>query len=261
MGGGLLQVVAYGENDIYLTGNPKITFFKTMYRRHTNYGKENIENVYSGQLDYGRNLNILIQRNGDLLGRILLELETSALLPYNHNLYTIIDYVEIQIGGLRIDRQYGEWMFIWAQLNNSVEQYMAIDSMIYSQYNSNAGKYKYYAPLSFWFCNNPGLYLPIIALTNNEVRLIIKFINMPSGTTNIMTRLRILSDYYFLDTDEKRRFGQNSHEYLIEQIQCTNGQTVETGQNIFDLNFKNPVKYLVFFVDLKQNEYNIINTN
>jgi hypothetical protein len=260
MGGGLLQLTAYGEMDVFLTGNPQFTFFKSVYRRHTNFAIETIENVYSSKLDYGATLNILIQRQGDLLNGILLEMETNQDLPYSHNFYTFIDYCYVEIGGVIIDQQYGEWMFIWSQLNNRIDQYALVDSMIYADDTTNKGVRRYYAPLTFWFCNNPGLALPLVALTNHEVRLVIKLKELPSGQTMQFLSFRVLCDYIFLDTDEKRRFSQNAHEYLIEQVQQHSDYSVSSGYNRFELEFKHPVKYLTFFLDLKDENYKPIDT-
>jgi len=261
MVGGLLQLVAYGEMDLYLTGNPQFTFFKSAYRRHTNFSIETIENVYSSVFGYGSTLNVLIQRQGDLLQNILLELETIGDLPYNHNLYTFIDYVNIEIGGIAIDKLYGEWMYIWSQLNNRIDQYAVLDSMIYGDDSANENIQRYYAPLPFWFCINPGLALPLVSLSNHEVRLIIKFKDLPSGQSTQLINFKVLCDYVFLDTDERRRFSQNAHEYLIEQTQQLHEYNTIEGNNRFDLNFKHPVKYMVFFVDLKDQTYKPIDTS
>lgn len=261
MVGGLLQLVAYGEMDLYLTGNPQFTFFKSAYRRHTNYAIETIENVYSSVFGYGATVNVLIQRQGDLLHNILLELETIGDLPYNHNLYTFIEYVNFEIGGIVIDKLYGEWMYIWAQLNNRIDQYAVLDSMIYGDDSANKNIQRYYAPLPFWFGINPGLALPLISLSNHEVRLIIKFKDLPNGQTTELINFKVLCDYVFLDTDERRRYSQNAHEYLIEQTQQMNEYNTIEGNNRFDLNFKHPVKYMVFFIDLKDQIYKPIDTS
>jgi hypothetical protein len=261
MPGGILVLVAYGENDLYLSGNPQITFFKSTYKRHTNFAIENIDNIHHGVLNYGTRIHTRIDRKGDLLGRIILELTTSECLPYHHNIFTIIEYVEIKIGGNVIDRQYGDWMFIDAQLNHTVEKYMEIDAMIHSDDTTFGSTKKFYAPLSFWFCKNSGLYLPLIALHNSEVELIIKFKDMPSGTPNVMTRLNVMCDYVFLDTDELRRFATIEQEYLIEQLQIITPSNLNVGTNEVPLeHLKHPIKYLVFFGDFKENQWDKINT-
>jgi len=261
MPGGLLVLVAYGQNDLFLTGNPQITFFKSTYKRHSNFAIENIDNVYRGSLLNGSRIVSRIERKGDLLGRIILEFTASDVLPYTHNIYTFIEYVEIKIGGNVIDRQYGDWMFIDGQLNNLVEKYMELDAMIYSDDTSIGDIKKYYAPLTFWFCKNPGLYLPMIALGNSEVELVIKLKDMPNGINNVLTGLTIMCDYVFLDTDELRRFVSTSQEYLIEQLQFLEPHGLILGDNRVDMaTFKHPIKYLVFFGDFRANQWNTLNT-
>jgi hypothetical protein len=128
MGGGLMQLVAYGAQDVYLTGNPQITFWKVTYRRHSNFAMESIEQTFNGQADFGRRVNCTISRNGDLAYRTYLQV---TLPEINQNLnssgtvyarwldfpgHQLIEQVEVEIGGQRIDKHYGDWMQIWCQL-------------------------------------------------------------------------------------------------------------------------------------------------
>ena len=79
MGGGLMQLVAYGAQDIYLSGNPQITFFKVVYRRHTNFSMESIEQTFNGKPDFDKKVTCTISRNGDLISRLYLQVELEAL--------------------------------------------------------------------------------------------------------------------------------------------------------------------------------------
>ena len=117
MGGGLVQLVAYGAQDIYLTSNPQITFFKVVYRRHTNFAMESIEQTFNGTVDFGKRVTATISRNGDLIKDMWLEvtLGTSSNLTYGAG-NVLVKQVELEIGGQLIDRQYGEWMNIWSEL-------------------------------------------------------------------------------------------------------------------------------------------------
>ena len=135
MGGGLMQLVAYGAQDIYLTGKPQITFFKAVYRRYTNFAIESIQQDVQASPLFGSQVVINIARNGDLLKRIWIEYSpfdilaglnnTQQLLGYQGytvaaNLgHAIIDYIDIQIGGQLIDRHYGKWLTIWNYLSES----------------------------------------------------------------------------------------------------------------------------------------------
>ena len=105
MGGGLLQLVAYGAQDVYLTGNPQITFFKVVYRRHTNFSIESIQQTFNGNVNPNSRVTCQISRNGDLVHKLYIAFGDVA---DNVNSSKYIDKVEIEIGGQMIDRQYGE---------------------------------------------------------------------------------------------------------------------------------------------------------
>ena len=249
MGGGLLQLVAYGAQDVYLTGNPQITFFKVVYRRHTNFSMESIEQTFNGTADFSRRVTCQISRNGDLIHRMYLQTTFGAMTGLDS--YTglkMIKSVELEIGGQRIDKQYGDWMYIWNELSLPSGKTTGYDTMVGSSAFTTAGKILY-TPLEFWFCRNPGLALPLIALQYHEVKVNLEFNTEASlgagaftmGTTSLWV------DYIFLDTDERRRFAQLSHEYLIEQLQFTGEETVTGGSNNkVKLNFNHPVKELVW---------------
>ena len=140
MGGGLMQLVAYGAQDVYLTGNPQITFWKVTYRRHTNFAVESIEQTFNGQADFGRRVTCTISRNGDLAYRTYLQVTLPEINQQMANANAqgddqgvfarwldypgeqLVAQVEVEIGGQRIDRQYGDWMHIWNQLYLTAEQ-------------------------------------------------------------------------------------------------------------------------------------------
>ena len=257
MGGGLMQLVAYGAQDIYLTGNPQITFFKVVYRRHTNFAMESIEQVFSGNVNLGKKTSCTIARNGDLLGRMYLEadvkqLDTSTALSARVG-HKIIDYVEVEIGGQCIDKHYGEWLDLWSQLTCCKDGFQKLDRLVNGSLVKNGAIKKLYIPLQFWFNRNPGLALPLIALQYHEVKLNVVLANKEevgfSGSEKI-TEICLYCDYIFLDTDERRRFAQVSHEYLIEQVQTTGTCSFPKGKSKvnIDLGFNHPVKELVWVV-------------
>jgi hypothetical protein len=242
MGGGLMQLVAYGAQDIYLTGNPQITFFKVVYRRHTNFAVEAIEQTFNGSSDLGRKFTCTIARNGDLLHRVYLQASITATNPELEYLgFQLIDYVEVEIGGQVIDKQYGEWMAVWCDLTHSYDQSLMLDSMV------SISNETLYIPLQFWFCRNAGLALPLIALQYHEVKLNVQMKSSVSGVSAIES-CSVWCDYVFLDTDERRRFAQVSHEYLIEQVQFSNELSVSTSGTQQELRFNHPVKELVWLV-------------
>ena len=316
MGGGLMQLVAYGAQDVYLTGNPQITFWKVSYRRHTNFAMESIEQTFNGQADFGRRVTCTISRNGDLCYRTYLQVTLPEINQQmvntsgvNDGVYArwldfpgeqLISQVEVEIGGQRIDRQYGDWMHIWNQLTLTGEQQRGYYKMVGNttqltfitdpSFNdvdgpceSNAPRQvcaprnalpetTLYVPFQFWYCRNPGLALPLIALQYHEVKINLDIrpideclwavgsLNCSSGSAKVTTAYNqslvaasLYVDYVFLDTDERRRMAQNPHEYLIEQLQFTGDESVGSSSNKIKLNFNHPVKELVWVVQPDEN--------
>jgi len=259
MGGGLMQLVAYGAQDIYLTGNPQITFFKVVYRRHTNFSMESIEQTINGTVGASKRVTSTVSRNGDLLGRMYIEHQIVATATANDDNYgtQMIDNVELEIGGQQIDKQYGHWMEANLELTepNPTGNTHTMEAAA-AEATTNATKIQKLAaaggvdgaaleydnliwvPLQFYFCRNPGCYIPLIALQYHEVKLNITFSSVYDGTGTAS----LWADYVYLDTDERRRFAQVSHEYLIEQVQHQDFTTSTS----FDLNFNHPVKELVW---------------
>mgnify|MGYP002343975429 CR=1 FL=1 len=243
MGGGLMQLVAYGAQDIYLTGNPQITFFKVVYRRHTNFSMETIEQTISGaSTTAGGSGTVTISRNGDLVSSVYV---TSSSTGISHG-SAIVSEVELEIGGQRIDRHYEEWNDIWNELSTPASKAIGLKSMICDVGQTGgaadrAGVTMAQIPLNFWFCRNPGLALPLIALQYHEVKLKFTWGSTSAVGTQAAT-CKVMCDYIYLDTDERRRFAQVSHEYLIEQIQKQSAD----GSGSFKLNFNHPVKELIW---------------
>ena len=260
-----MQLVAYGAQDIYLTGNPQITFFKVVYRRHTNFSMEAIEQTWNGSAEGGgggvaNRCTATISRNGDLVHRMYLQIDNSRPITTNQPANPgacMIENVELEIGGQSIDKHSGLWMETWAELTEpnptgqllssttttvggTLFQKMSLMGGVTSE--ASAVISSYFIPLQFWFCRNPGLALPLIALQYHEVKVILDHrLETFMGTSSDGVTNRLFCDYIYLDTDERRRFAQVSHEYLIEQVQQ---DTVTAG--IGDLNFNHPVKELIW---------------
>ena len=277
MGGGLLQLVAYGAQDVYLTGNPQITFFKVVYRRHTNFAIEAIQQTFNGNPGYGNTVNCQISRNGDLINRMYLQVDVPAIANSGTDTYVnylglrLLKSVVIEIGGQQIDKHYSDWMYIWNELSLPIGKRHAYDKMVGADSaETSLAATTLYVPLEFWFCRNVGLALPLIALQYHEVKVKIEFeqksncIVSSSGgggggagtapTASNFAELKDISlwvDYIFLDTDERRRFAQLSHEYLIEQLQFTGTETLGTGSTRVKLNFNHPCKELVWVAKAK----------
>jgi len=298
MGGGLLQLVSYGAQDIYISGNPQITFWKVLFKRHTNFAMESIEVTFNGQADFNKRVTAIINRNADLMFRTYIQVVLPAVQLDAANNSTVtrfrwlnyighrmIKTVELEIGGQRIDRQYGDWLQIWTQLSQDLGTVRALDEMVGNTHdlvlmkdrkgyaldvscagaeltNSCAPRAgtpakTLYIPLQFWFCRNPGLAIPLIALQYHEVRINVEFEQWTNccylegtSTTAIqsLTAASLYIDYIYLDTEERRRFAQQTHEYLIEQLQFTGAESITSSSNKIQLNFNHPVKELVWVV-------------
>jgi hypothetical protein len=298
MAGGLMQLVAYGAQDIYLTGNPQITFFKVVYRRHTNFSVEAIEQTFNGTADFGKKVTCTISRNGDLIHRMYLQATLPAVnCPGTSECFRWVNYVghaliksvEIEIGGQRIDKHYGDWLNIWNELTVKPGHRTGYDNMVGNTAHLTGGgkagteATTLYIPLQFWFCRNPGLALPLIALQYHEVKINLEFRQksqcfVSAGTDSISCGATIGSgtsqycvgslefaslfvDYIYLDTDERRRFAQVSHEYLIEQLQFTGDESVTSSNVKIKLNFNHPCKEIIWVcqrdsvVDTNRNQW------
>ena len=263
MGGGLLQLVAYGAQDVYLTGNPQITFFKVVYRRHTNFAIEAIQQTFNGNAGYGNTVTCQISRNGDLINRMYLQVDvpkrkstaTNDGSTYQNYLgLRLIKSVVIEIGGQQIDKHYSDWLYIWNELSLPMGKRYAYDTMVGADkdiLNWSTLSTTLYIPFEFWFCRNVGLALPLIALQYHEVKVKIDFETKENCVSHIadfddIKNISLWADYIFLDTDERRRFAQLSHEYLIEQLQFTGSETLVAGTNRIKLNFNHPCKELIW---------------
>jgi len=297
MGGGLMQLVAYGAQDIYLTGQPQITFFKSVYRRHTNFAVESIQQTINGSVVPGARVSVTVSRNGDLLKNLWIEYNPSTVIVTTSDCWLGCDFshallqqLELEIGGQLIDRQYGLWLTVWRELtecnptgiqaplglgiggqepsseNDVVYLPTRYQQMSYTHkgnksynnfgtggYGTASAPQRAYIPMAFWFCKNPGLAIPLIALQYHEVKFNIQFalanqFVLPDTTapTVDLTSITVYADYIYLDTTERRQFAQNAHEYLIDQLQYQQESGVTTSSETIRLNFNHPVKELIW---------------
>jgi hypothetical protein len=293
-----MQLVSYGAQDVYISGNPQITFWKILYKRHTNFAVESIEVTFNGQADFNKRVTAIINRNADLmyktyvqvvLPQVALSNNSSGFRWVNYIGHRLIKQVEIEIGGQRIDRQYGDWMQIWTQLATDAGSIRALEDMVGNSHDLVLMKRgtgieldgtcasseltvscaprrgtpakTLYIPLQFWFCRNPGVAIPLIALQYHEVRINVDFetwqncqyaesgysVPAPQNAQSLAAA-SLYVDYVYLDTEERRRFAQQSHEYLIEQVQYTGAESITSSSNKIQLNFNHPVKELFWVV-------------
>ena len=254
MAGGLMQLVAYGAQDVYLTGNPKVTFFQAVYKRHTNFAMENIEQTVNGTASDSGRVSVTIARNGDLVSDMYVELKAKSTIiktagDVDDDCWAAeraIKDVELSIGGQRIDKHYQRWWRLYSELYLDESKKATWGKMTSPAVNGG----QMFLPLIFFFNRNPGLALPLIALQYHEVRLDFDLSSEFSSYTDDST-FKVYANYIYLDTEERRRFAQKGHEYLIEQVQHTGtdalaaaGQTKQ-----IRLSYNHPVKELVFCAD------------
>ena len=249
MAGGLMQLVAYGAQDVYLTGNPKVTFFQAVYKRHTNFAMENIEQVVNGSPGDSGRLSVTIARNGDLIGNMYMEMEpVSTLSRVNATCWCAeraIQDIELTIGGQRIDKHYQRWWRLYAELYLDDAKKAEWGKLTSVEGSGASRSAKVILPLIFFFNRNPGLYLPLIALQYHEVRLDIDLSAEFSTYIDASKSVKVWGNYVYLDTEERRRFAQKGHEYLIEQVQHTGADSVSSATTkTVRLSYNHPVKAL-----------------
>ena len=249
MAGGLMQLVAYGAQDVYLTGNPEVTFFQAKYKRHTNFAMENIEQTVNGTAANSGRVSVTVARNGDLVGDMYIELKSltsntatsESVDDCNWVAERAINNVELSIGGQRIDKHYQKWWRMYSELYLDESKKATWGKMTTAGATNTV-----YLPLIFFFNRNPGLYLPLIALQYHEVRIDIDLASDFSTYLDTQT-FKVWANYVYLDTEERRRFAQKGHEYLIEQVQHTGTDTVTSaGTKQVRLSYNHPVKELVW---------------
>jgi hypothetical protein len=300
MGGGLLQLVAYGAQDAYLSGNPQITFWKGLFKRHTNFAMEPFRVNFTGQAAWGTKHSAVLGRHADLLYSTYLEVVLPAGVFNNDQGrlgYNLIKYVELNVGGQQIDRLYGEWLYLWDALTSDLTTSKKLWNMVGLGPNTGSATQGFtdgtaaisstatfsttiaattnitdpnatctsgkvalpnvvYIPLTFFYTRNPGAALPLISLQYHEVKIDLQWNDAQfiagayqnAATLKNPVQAAIYVDYIYLDTEERRRMAQESHEYLIEQTQYNEDKGISSYSNRIDLTFNHPVKELVWVV-------------
>jgi hypothetical protein len=293
MPGGLIQLVAIGAQDVVLTGEPEITFFSALYRPYVNFAIESIAQTFSGTPDFGNRVTFDLSRSGDLITNVLLEVVLPQVSVQGQNPTfqwspkignTLIRDVSIEIGGSTIDKQFGLFYNVWNELTLPEEKREGYNTMVGQQnlrYNQTdpsdivvftdgpqtplavQPELLLQVPLFFWFCNNSGLALPIIALQFHNIRFQFSFrsfnelhrltgtnVTFVGGTPSIQSA-QVWVDYIYLDNKERKNFAKAPHEYLITQLQEL-VEGVSQSQSNVRLNFNHPTKELIWVVQEDQ---------
>jgi len=292
MGGGLIQLSAYGSQDVYLTGNPQITFFKSVYYRHTNFSMESVEVGFNGDPDFGQTVTCTIPKNGDLVHQIYLEVTLPQLDQNNTDGsgnaatyvswvnsigHALIKNVEVQIGNEVVDKHYGEWLDIYSNLTVPESKRLAFNNMIGRFAGPAVGPHyaeserTFFIPLQFWFCRNIANAVPIVALQHQDIKLKFVFrqlreliksdkeitsITSSSATASLSATLYV--NYIYLDNKERRKFVKGDHEYLIEQLQYDGEESISLNASNFSasLSYSHPIKEIIWTIT-KESNYNI----
>jgi len=278
--GTIIQLVSYDSQDVPLTGNPEMTHFKSIYKQSTNFAIETIEELFINKPELSktstytntgtRRVSCSLSKKGDLIKDVILELDISRpVLQHTTILSDIfvkrpglafIESVELEIGGVIIDRLYGEWIDIYYQLSKSTDEYAKLSRLVDGSLvnNCNEDVVKLYIPIPFFFTKNIGLALPAVALEYNNIVIHVTFKNDLSiikvnHYTDIVSKptilnAKLLCDYIFLDIKEKRAFYTKPYEYIIEQIQFSGNNTYVSNVPVANINlvFHHPCKEIVW---------------
>lgn len=263
MAGALMQLVAYGAQDVYLTADPTITFWKAVYRRHTNFAMESMSQTLNGTANFNNRVTCRISRNGDLLHRCYVKATLPALPAsdewVNRVGFRLLRSVELRVGGQMIDRHYNTWMQVWSELTHTNDEKALLDKLVGPKgidglNHDTTDITTVNVPLLFSFCRNPGLALPLIALQYHEIELWIDFATQAecqqtgATSTGSLSSVELWADYIFLDTEERKEFAQKPHEYLIEVTQNQEAAVSANVNNSVRLTFNHPTKFLSWVV-------------
>lgn len=258
---GIFQLQARGEQDQYLTGNPDVSFFKSVYRKHTNFSIQTEELYFKNAIRWGQNTECLIPRKGDLISRMYLHIKLPILSDDRSNSsarwvtnvgHALIKSIEIDIGGQRIDIQTGENLYVYNQLSTDGGKRNGVDYMIGNEVDPYQEK-QIFIPLDFWFNRADNAALPIIALDMQEINIKVQlreFEDVTIGTTNYvpLEHISLITDYILLDIDERKRFQSGVKTYLIQQTQMNIENKTQKLINSVDLLLKNNVKEIIWMV-------------
>lgn len=279
MAGGMLQLVAYGVQDVHLYGVPEFTLWKAAYKRITHFAIESKEVIFGGNVGFGKSVVADIPRDGDLLTKVKIRVVVPAVTPTSGKNFRWLNFLghvmvknfSLEIGGNEIDKQYGEWLHIWSELSGGTmgEHITRADlsgnvPKLVQPSTSSKPELELYIDLPFFFTRNPGLALPLIALQYYDTKIKIEFRDKnlcywsENGTESNVDDFNasLYCDYIYLDTDEKRKFALKAHEYLIEQVQFSNDESIiSSSGNSIKLPFSHPVKYLAWVIQ-KDNHVN-----
>ena len=226
MSGGIVQLVATGIQDVNLTGNPEISFFRSAYKRHTHFAMNVSEQIIQGTPSAGTISTIKFERKGDLLSYVYLTRRDATNISQATDWGSLIDRVDLLIGGQIIDTQD-------VYFSNTISPlYM---SSTYSTRFNPTGSTTFF-PLQFFFCKDFQSALPLVALQFHEVEIRITWKAAPTGS------IRAWANFIYLDKEEREFFATKSHDMIMYQVQ----RVLFAGNYMQEPVFNHPVKFIAF---------------
>jgi hypothetical protein len=234
MSGGIAQLVAVGAQDAHLVGNPEVSFFRSTYRRHTNFAQTTERQVIQGNVSNNGMSTVRFERKGDMLGYVYFAIQDSAVSPPTSkslSFGTLIDKVELLIGGQVIDEQSHEFTANVAVDTMAQNHSKSFDGGLYT----GGSTANYFYPLRFFFCENYQSALPLVALQYHDVELRITW---SSAAANY--KWDCYANFIFLDSEERSDMANKPVNMLIQQVQTA----LASQSKVQELNFNHPVKYL-----------------
>jgi hypothetical protein len=275
--GGSLQLAAKGIQDSYLTKNPTLNHFKSVYKQHVPFATEQQSLFFAGDINFGKRITCTIPRTGDLLSNIYLNVKLPSLVKTSGTFAgwtnsignALIDYAEIEIGGRIVDKQYGIFMEIMDELIDT-----KIENILLGKYDTNLvlgdtaiSQTEYFAPLRFWFHDDLSKAIPLISLQNHEIKIHIKLrpfdelIHYDGATPPSPVSIsegKISAKYIFLDDSERKKYIDAKHMFLVKQLQLNPVISIKQGAKHFKsrLEFNHPTTELLWVFTEKDSELN-----
>jgi hypothetical protein len=233
MSGGIAQLVAVGAQDAHLVGQPEISFFRSTYKRHTNFSQTVERQVIQGNVSNNGMSTVRFERKGDLLNYVYLmpiDGDGSSANTFTNDWTDVITKVELLVGGQVIDEQDSTYSTLIAPTLSAANASKSVGANIYDGTSSA----KFY-PLRFFFCENWQSALPLVSLQYHDVELRITW-----GSEAAASKWEVYANYAYLDTQEREFFASNPQNMIITQVQ----KAIASQSKIQELNFNHPVKYL-----------------
>ena len=230
MSAGVAQLIAIGAQDKYITGDPQISFFSSTFKRHANFSQSVEKQTIHGAVKNNSMSSVQFERSGDLLGYVYFTMDDTTEALDTQNWGSIIDKVELLIGGAVVDTQ-----------DSVFTENIAVDTFAQNVSKSAQGTHpgvsarSFFYPLRFFFCEGPQCALPIVAMHHHNVEIRIYWGSAATGKN-----VECFANYIYLDNEERGQVATRTHDMLVTQVQ----KNVASGTNVQELTFNHPVKYL-----------------